>query len=144
MLLEIRQDGVAVVTLNRPNNRNSMTRELLGAFRNCISQIKVLPGQLRTVPLCPAMLPTVPLCPASCPQCLCVQPCCAQCLCARPAAHSAFACLCCPQCIFLPMLRSYLCLPMLRSYCCLPMMCSLLLVAYAVLPAAMLTLAPGG
>ncbi len=38
MVYEAR-DGVAVVTLNRPDNRNSMTQDLLRAFRNVLQQV---------------------------------------------------------------------------------------------------------
>ena len=43
VLLDVRPDGVALLTLNRPHNRNSMTRELLSAFRSCIAQVKAIP-----------------------------------------------------------------------------------------------------
>ena len=31
------QDGIAVVTINRPDNRNSMTPEVMGAFRDAVA-----------------------------------------------------------------------------------------------------------
>ena len=47
VLLEIR-GPIAVLTLNRPDNRNSMTAELLDAFSAAVQQIKALP-ELRCV-----------------------------------------------------------------------------------------------
>jgi enoyl-CoA hydratase/carnithine racemase len=34
------EGGVATITLNRPENRNSMTREVLAAFRDCVARAR--------------------------------------------------------------------------------------------------------
>ena len=41
VLTEIR-DGIAEVTLNRPDNRNSMNKEMMNAFQEAIQKLKAL------------------------------------------------------------------------------------------------------